>query len=132
MSEFYTFNGKIDYRSDGWIIVLAPNSIVNYYKSVIEKLIWKKLTTPIRGGHLTLLPAKHNGDFRNHPNWKKHHGEIVECRYSPIIYSEKIYGPNRYFWLKCECGIIPVIRKEFGLNPNLLWPIHLTVAYLGY
>jgi hypothetical protein len=133
MEKYYECTGIVNYcDKDAWVTIDCPDSVVNYYKSVIEWLIGKKLSTPYHGGHLTCLPAKHNGDFRQHIFWKKHHDEKVLVKYSPIIYTDKEFGPNRYFWLKCQCDMIGIIRQEFGLNPSLLWPIHLTCAYLGY
>ncbi len=95
-------------------------------------MIWKKLSTSYHGSHVTILPAKHNGDFRKHVNWKKYEGLTVPFEYSPIIYSNELVGANRYFWLKIECPMIAKIREEFGLNPKLKFPTHLTIGYLGY
>ncbi len=128
----YFSKGKIIYKDDGWIVLDCPYSIVDYYKTVIEKLIWKKLSTSFHGSHTTILPAKHNGDFRKHPNWLKYQDKIVDFQYSPIIYTNELSGANRYFWLQVNCPMIGVIRKEFGLNPFLRWPTHLTIGFLGY
>lgn len=128
----YKAEGKIIYKPDGWIILDCPNSIVNYYKTVIEKLIWKKLSTSFHGSHITILPAKHNGDFREHPAWEKHNGQKVEFEYSSIIYTNELVGADRYFWLQVDCPMISIIREEFGLSPKLRWPTHLTVGFLGY
>lgn len=132
MSEIYKSTGKIVYKDDGWIVLECDNSIVNYYKKVTEWMIWKKLSTSYHGSHVTVLPAKHNGDFRKHINWNKHNGQKVEFVYSPVIYTNELVGSDRYFWLKIECPMIAQIREEFGLNPKLKWPAHLTIGYLGY
>ena len=132
MSDKYKSFGKITYKDDGWIILECDNSIINYYKRVVEWMIWKKLSTSYHGSHITVLPAKHNGDFRKHPAWKKHDGEKVEFEYSSVIYTNELNGSDRYFWLRVECPMIGKIREEFGLNPNLKWPAHLTIGYLGY
>ena len=132
MEKYYEFEGKINYKDkDGWIVIDVPHSIINYYKVVIEKLIWKKISTPLYGGHISLLPSKHNGDFRKHFAWKKYHGKKVIVKYSPIIYTNELVGNNRYFWLKCETEIVGLIREEFGLEKNLRWPLHITIGYLG-
>ena len=132
MSEKYKSTGKIIYKDDGWIVLECHNSICNYYKGVIEKLIWKKLSTSYHGSHITILPAKHNGDFTKHVNWCKYANKTVEFEYSPIIYTNELAGSNRYFWLKVDCSIIGKIREEFGLDPKLKFPAHLTIGYLGY
>lgn len=133
MSNFYFAKGKIHYKeSDGWVILECPHDIVNYYKWWIEKFIWKKISTSYHKPHVTVLPAKHNGDFRKHPAWRKHEGKEVEFLYYPTIYTDKGVGADRYFWLRVECPIVAEIRQDFGLNPNLKFPLHLTIGHLGY
>jgi hypothetical protein len=130
--DYYFSKGKIKYKEDGWIILLVPNSIIDYYKSIVEKLTWKKISTSFHSPHVTILPAKYNGDFRKHHNWCLHNNEEVEFKYYSTIYTDKEVGANRYFWLEIECPMVSTIRKEFGLNPNLRWPLHATIGFLGY
>ena len=132
MKKKYESVGKILYKNDGWIVLSCDHSIVNYYKTVIEKMIWKKLSTSFHGAHVTVLAAKHNGDFRKHKNWGKYNEKLVKFNYSPIIYTNELVGKDRYFWLNITCPFISLIRKDFNLDPNLKWPTHLTIGYLSY
>jgi hypothetical protein len=133
MDKYYKSKGKIVYKNDGWIILQIDNSIVNYYKVVIEKMIFKKISTPLYSAHCTILPAKHSGDYRNHKNWLKHQGEIIDFEYCSTIYTNKDFGPDKYFWLKIKTlPIVSQIRKEFGLDENLRWPLHCSIGVLGY
>lgn len=132
MEKYYIANGIVRYKDDGWIVLECPLSIVNYYKYWIEKFTGKKISTSYHKPHVTILPAKHSGDFRKHKNWGKHKNEVVEFKYYSTIWFDKPYGKDRYFWLIVDCPVIGKIREEFGLNPNLRFDTHLTIGYLGY
>ena len=126
MSQFYFAKAKIRYKEDGWVVLEAPNSIVNYYKKVVEKFIWKKVSTPLYGAHVTVVAGKHEGLLLKHPNWCLYNNKLVEFRYSSTIYTDQ---RGEYFWLKVQCPEIPLIRESLGLKPNLKWPLHLTICF---
>ena len=131
--KFYFSTGTIDYRPDGWIILKVSPSIVNYYKFWIEKFIGKKISTSYHTPHVTILPAKHNGDFTKHPLWNKYQGKRVEFKYfSDILTDHDWFFMGTYYWLRVECPFIGILREELGLPPKLKWPAHVTVGYRGY
>jgi hypothetical protein len=131
MEKYYECIGIVNYSDkDGWITMTLPQSLSNYYSWWVKRFIWKGVSTPLYGCHCTILPAKHNGDFRKHSAWKKHQGEKVK-----VIYESKIYTDNdwffmgRYFWLRIQTDIVGQIRGEFGLPKELYWPLHATIGY---
>ena len=131
MASSYNSIGIVNYSDkDGWITIKVDYSIVNYYKWWIEKFIFKKISTPLYSPHITVLPSKHNGDFRNHKNWKLHDKEVVQFCYNSVIMTDSLVG-SRYFWLIVKCPIVSKIREEFGLNPKLKWTEHCTIGFLG-
>lgn len=139
MSNFYRGTGIVRYKPDGWVIVECPISIVNYYKWWIEKFTWKKISTSFHRPHITVVAAKHE-PARDLRKWKNWDGKEVTFQYSSTIYSNRdvltsediAKGHGRYFWLVVECPAAAKIREELGLKPNLKWPYHLTIGYLGY
>lgn len=131
--NFYFAKGTVKYKDDGWVVIEAPYGVVNYYKAYIERRIWKKLSTSYHKPHITVVPAKHNGDFTKHKLWKKYDGKVVEFKYLPEIYTDSPwFSLGTYFWLRVECPIIAEIRTGFGLPPTLKFPPHLTIGYRGY
>ena len=129
----YFAKGKIVYKNDGWIVMECPNSIVNYYKFWVEKFIGKKISTSFHSPHVTIVPAKHEGNLKTHPLWGKYHGQTVEFEYySDIKTDHQWFFRGQYFWLVVDCPLIYKIRTELGLKPNLKWNTHLTVGYCGY
>jgi hypothetical protein len=128
MSKFYFAKGIVRYREDGWVIIEAPYSVVNYYKWWVEKFIWKKTTTSYHKPHITVVAAKH-APAKNAANWKKYDGQVVEFKYYTTIYTDH---KKQYFWLVVESPDIAKIRKSLGLPPELKWPYHLTICYCGY
>jgi hypothetical protein len=131
--DFYFSKGVVRYKDDGWVIIECPYGIVNYYKAYVEKRIGKKLSTSYHKPHITVLPAKHNGDFTKHPLWKKYEGKEVEFRYFTQVHTDnKWFILGQYFWLRVDCPIVAEIRSGFGLSPDLKWPAHLTIGYRGY
>lgn len=128
MSKYYYGVGRVRYKKDGWVILECSNSIVNYYKRVVEKFIWKKVSTPLHLCHATVVPAKHEGDLKKHHNWGKHEGEVVQFKYYSSIQTDE---NGKYYWLVIDCPIIHQIRMELGLKPNLRWNTHITICYKG-
>lgn len=133
MSDFYFAKGVVNYKKDGWVVIQCPDSIADYYSFWVRKFTGKKVSTSYWNSHLTVVPAKHEGDLTKNPLWGKHQGEIVEFKYySQILTDHKWFFLGTYFWLRVECSMVNQIRVELGLKPNLKWPIHLTVAHRGY
>lgn len=129
--KFYFAKGVVRYKNDGWVVIECPFDVVNYYKWWIEKLTWKKISTSYHKPHITVVAAKHE-PAKDLSQWKKWDGKEVEFKYYSTIYSNKEVGADRYFWLVVECPMAATIRAELGLKPNLKWPYHLTIGYLGY
>jgi hypothetical protein len=140
MAEYYFTKGIIRYKTNDWIIIEAPNSVVNYYKWWVEKLTWKKISTSYHGSHITVLAGKHEKP-RNMAEWAKYDGKEIELKYFSTIYSredtaeqddgrgKKILARAQYFWLTVETPWIPKIRTGLGLKPFPKWPPHLTIGY---
>jgi hypothetical protein len=131
MDKYYQCTGIVNYSlKDGWITILLPDEIANYYSWFVKKAIWKGVSTPLHGCHCTLLPAKHNGDYRSHPFWGRHQGEKVQINYESKIYTDnEWFSLGRYFWLRVQSDMVGKIRQEFGLPPELHWPLHSTICY---
>ena len=132
MNKYYTAHGIVRYKND-WIILECPPSIVNYYKWWIEKFVWKKISTPLYGAHVTVLAGKHEKGLSKHPLWNKHQGQRVEFKYESKIYTDhEWFFKGKYFWLRVECPLLNQIRLELGLRPEPYHPLHLTIGVLGY
>lgn len=133
MSEvFYLAKGVVRYKG-GWITIEAPYDVVNYYKWWVEKFLGKKISTSYHKPHITVLAGKHEQGLDKHPLWGKYDGKEVEFKYYSTIHTDHDwFFRGKYFWLRVECSLLPVLREELGLKPNLKWPYHLTIGYCGY
>ena len=130
--NYYFSKGKIVYKNDGWIVMECPHSIVNYYKFWIEKFIGKKISTSYHSPHVTVVPAKHEGDLKHHKFWGKYDGQFTEFKYYSHIYTDnEWFFKGQYFWLRVDCPLLAKVRTELGLKPHLKWPMHLTIGYCG-
>ncbi len=125
MDQYYQAIGRLVYQNDGWIILYAPNSIVRYYSWWVQRLTWKKGSTPLHGAHCTVVAGKYE-DVRKHPNWKKWDGAKVPFEYSSTIYDDD----QHYYWLRVKCPFLSKLRQELGLKPYPKWLFHLTTTYI--
>jgi hypothetical protein len=123
--KWYTTKGKLKYSDNWWLVVDAHWSIVNYYKWVVERHIWRKISTPLHGAHITVLAGKHQQPV-NKQFWGKYHGEEIEFEYCSVVKTD-----GNYFWLEARCPELVFIRRELGLQDTPKWPYHLTIGYLN-
>jgi hypothetical protein len=137
-NQWYSFKGQVKYKDDGWVIITAPMSVANYYRTVIERLTWKKATTSLHFPHVTLVSGKHFKGLKNHPNWAKHQNEIVEVSYNNTIWSNDFVDRDKdgkeykasYFWVRVDCPLIYKIREELGLPREHKKLPHLTICFM--
>jgi hypothetical protein len=130
--DFYFAKGIVRYKGD-WIVVECPWDVVRYYQFWVQKFIGKKITPSFHKPHITVLAGKHETGLSSHPLWGKYEGKQVEFKYYSHMHTDhKWFFKGKYFWLRVECPLLPVIRQELGLKPNLKWPYHLTIGNCGY
>lgn len=122
--KWYSAIGTLNYDNK-WLVLNGPNSIAWYYSRMVEKLIWKKVSTPLHGLHVTVVAGKYQ-DVTSHSLWEKRQGQKVLFEYSSVIYTD-----GSYFWLKVKCDELNNIRRELGLSDEPFHPYHATVAYLN-
>jgi hypothetical protein len=128
----YEFEGVVKYKEDGWVIINAPLSVVNYYRWWVEKFIGKKTTTSWHSPHITVVAGKYE-NREQHKNWKMFHNKKVKVVYESEIYTDSDwFFKGQYFWLRVESDIIGTIRKELGLVPQPFHRPHLTICFCGY
>lgn len=124
---WYSAKGKLRYNND-WIILECPQNIVNYYAWWVNRLTWKKGSTPYHGAHVTVVAGKYQ-KVTHHPNWKKHQNLVVDFEYSNIIEYAK-QDDGTYYWLPVRCPILEDIRLELGLDRKPKWQYHLTCYFI--
>jgi hypothetical protein len=130
--KFYFADGIVRYKGD-WIIIEAPYDIVLYYKWWVEKHLGKKISTSYHKPHITVLAGKHEQGLNKHKFWAKYDGAKVPFKYYTYLHTDnRWFTQGKYFWLRVECPLVPVLRRELGLKPELKWPTHLTIGYCGY
>ena len=102
-----------------WIIVECDDDLARYYRKQLNQ---KALTPPPFGSHITVVAGDYETPTR--PEfWNKYVDQAIEFEYEPQILSL-----DRYHWVTVYCEKLLDIREELGLNRNLKWPLHLTVA----
>ena len=99
--------GVVEYRGNTCSLIIDPE-IVRYYRKLIPKYIECK--PPKFTPHITVVREweKTGWNFLDHP----YAGYIFDFVYDPYIHYE-----SPYFYLKCWCREIGMIREEFGLVP---------------
>lgn len=127
--RWFEATGTLKYSND-WLILDCGRSIGMYYNWWVQRLIWKKATTPLHGFHVTVVAGKYT-KVSNHVNWGKYQNTKIRYEYSNKIEFEK-QKDGTYYWLPIRCEALKRIRVELGLDPFPKWPYHLTVAYVNY
>ena len=125
----YSAIGKVKYRSD-WLIISVNDSIVDYYKTYIEKITGKKISKSYHDPHITIIAGKYYPNVQFHPFWGVHHNKIVKFEYSNEIKTDKewfFYG--NYYWINVFSPFFNQMRQELDLEPESHWPFHLTIGY---
>lgn len=127
----YKAFGTIRYKND-WVVMEAPYSIGIYYMKWVERLTWKKATSPYHGFHTTIVAGKYN-KVSNHKNWGKYDGIKVQFDYNGVIWYEKQRHDNEfatYYWIECSSPIFIDIRKSLDLSAYPRFPFHITCAFV--
>lgn len=126
--RYYNSVGKLKYSSNGWLIIEVSQSICEYYKWWVQRLTWRKVSTPYYGAHITCVAGLYTPGIAKHPKWYKYQGKSIFFQYSNEITFQK-QKDGTYYWLPVICNEVGIIRTELGLPPNLRHPLHLTIAY---
>ena len=111
-------DGTVRYLGS-WIILECDEDLARYYRRQLRQ---KGLAGPPYGSHITVLA----GDYESPPKveaWGKYEGQTVKFQYYPDI-----RNLGDFYWLPVRCEFLLDIREELGLNRNLKWPLHLTIA----
>lgn len=112
-------SGTLIYYPSWWIVLRCCDDLARYYR---RSLRIKGLAAPPYGSHITVV----NGGVEEPPNkpfWQKYDGDEIEFEYS-----SEVYGEDGFYWLMVKCDKLHDIREELGLERELKWPLHLTVA----
>lgn len=127
MDKWYASTGKLKYSDNGWLVLDISNSIIRYYAWWVQKLEWKKGSTPLHGGHVTIINPNYE-DGRHSKFWKFRQGALIRFEYSSVI---KTDDKREYFWLTIKSDDLILIRKELGLkNDTPYWPYHATCFFI--
>lgn len=105
-------------KTDWWCVANTDSEICRYYRWWVWRRYMIKLEKPAWGAHISIIRGEvPQEQFRD--GWKKHHGEIIEFEYSPIVrYSGDTTGdrPNWFWFVDVWCPKMNDIRKELGLK----------------
>lgn len=126
-TKWYAAYGTLRYcPNSGWVVMDIPNSIIHYYAWWVKTLAWKKGSTPLHKGHITIVNGKFE-DVRKSPGWALRQGAKLRFEYGSTILTDL---KNSYFWLPIKCDELKNVRKELGLAAYPKWPYHATVYYI--
>ena len=93
-----------------------------FYSNFIKKNYGISLIRPQRLSHLTIVADR----YKNERLWEtvknKWNGKKIEITYDPDV-----RGNGEYWWLKAECKIGNIIRKELDLG-KIYFPYHITIG----
>ena len=121
----FEFKGRIIYSDSGWVVVTVPGSIASYYRRVVERLIWNRLSKPLHGTHVTVI----NGNFEkrtDHENWRKYNNQEITLKYDGKIENNR----DGYYWIAVyDNGELTCVRKSLGLTPMPHFPFHVTFGH---
>lgn len=112
--------GRLEYHDSGWLLLKCCEELARYYRSQIKV---KCLGKPRAGSHVTVVNGTVESPSINWSLWRKYDGEEIQFSYNP-----KIKSQNTYYWLTVYCNRLHDIREELGLNRELKFPPHLTLA----
>jgi len=118
----YPSSGKLLYYDTGWVVLYAHHSIQDYYYGVLKWLLKRRYNKPRHGCHITVVSGKYE-QCQSHPLWMKHHEEIIDFEYDPILYTA-----DTTYWLNVYSPKLTEIRNGLGLTDTPFWPFHITVA----
>lgn len=122
----FAAHGYLEYdKETGWIYLKVSSSIAFYYRKVIERIYWTKLSPPLFGAHITVVAGKYE-DLRRHKNWGAFSGQRIDFHYS----NDFCVNNAGYWWLPIkEIDGLKKVRRSLGLDALPKFPYHLTVGY---
>ncbi len=108
--------------SEEWAVLMCDEELVKYYSTLFKKQFpWlPKLQRPVWGAHISIIRGEKiiNPDF-----WGLHDKKYFDFDYEPGVISN-----GEYYWLKVKCDALLDLREIYGLNRELKFGLHLTIA----
>lgn len=119
----YSAKGRIKYFDDGSISLLIEQELVDYYRSLIPKYIWRQPTK--YPAHITVVRGP--VETWNYSRWGLDNGAIYTYNYAP-----KLNLKGKYCFLDTESIEIGLLREALGLPEfrNTFSNYHITIARL--
>jgi len=106
-------------------MVNIDSDMCEYYSWYVWKRYSIKLSTPLRGCHLTIINDKIEGARRLDYDWVKsqYNKKKIEIEYGVDPRTDGFR-----WWLKANCDEVGEIRKKVGLNIKPFFGLHITIG----
>lgn len=95
----------------------------NYYAWFIEKRFKIKLSTPLRGTHLTVISDRFKFDVLYQVSKSKYNKKILDIEYNPDVRTD-----GKHWWLNARCPQAEEIRFNAGLDKKPYFGFHITIG----
>ena len=107
-----------------WLVIDCEPEIGKYFRHLHYIGVWRiyALQRPAWDEHITVIRDEKPPDA-NTALWEKYAGETIEFFFLP-----KVCWVLPYFWLPVKCPRAIEIRRELGLRPKTISPLHLTIG----